>query len=518
MDESPITLNQVKDFLRRRWLIIVLAFVGTILGTYGGLNLLTEKYETEAKILVRLGRENVDPPATARGNVLVTGLRLQDAVNEIQILTSAELVSEVVDRIGVEAFRDKPTLPTTLIGWAKYYAKTAAKTVKRGYEEMLYAADLKKRLGEREAAIELIRGETVAEPERDSDVIAIRLRLPNYALAERIEQEMVALYMERRGSIRKDEGVREFYSDEVKEAKQQLMASEGARAFLKRTKAITSPQEQRSLLLRQQRELASSLSTAKAEVAALERQCEELKKQLSDTPEQIRSSRQEIPNPQALSLRERLAAARAQASVLSNKYQPESPVIQNVRREIADIETQLRAEAAISTGAVTYQLNPIRQALTQRLQEAEVSIAGIQSRSRQQQEALASVARELRVLDDADNNLADIERNRQINEDNYLALVKRSQAAEIDSQLHDSRISNVSVLQQPATSPVPVYPKKMLIFYISLGVGLLLGFVIALLADYFDDHVRDPDRTEAMSNLRCLGVAEIDPGAPALGA
>jgi uncharacterized protein involved in exopolysaccharide biosynthesis len=511
-EENPITKEMIAGFAGRRWLIVLLVFLGTVAGTYCVLSLMTEKYETESKIIVKLGRENVDPPATARGNVLVTGLRLQDAANEIQILRSSELLGQVVDEVGIEAFRAKPAQPTSLAGWAKYYVKSAVKSVKRGYDEALIALDLKKRLGERELAIETVREGTQVELEKDTDVIGIRTRLPDYTLSEKIQRSMIAVYLARRGGVRQDDGVREFLDAETQEARRSLAQIEGRIQDLKGRKSITSLQEQQSLLLRELRDLTSASIQTRTEIAGLEQQAQELRSRIAETPREIRASQQEVPNPLVNSLRERLVNLRAQLSTTSNKYQPDSVVVVNLRKEIADLEAQLQAETSTRPGTVTYEVNPLRQSLEKSLQETAVALAGARSKLEQQSRSLDQLRRELRELDAAQGTLQDAERTRVAEEERYLNLVKKRQAAHLDSELLDKRISNVNVLQQPASTPAPVYPRKLLIFYISLGVGLLLGVIVALIVEYLDPSVRDARRAELILQAPCLGVVGYGAG------
>lgn len=507
-EENPITKEMITGFFSRQWLIILLVFVGTVVGTYSVLSVMTEKYETESKVLVKLGRENVDPPATVRGSVLVTGLRLQDAANEIQILRSSELLGQVVDEVSLEAFRAKPAQPASLVGWAKYYVKSAVKSVKRGYDEALITLDLKKRLGERELAIETVREGTQVELEKDTDVIGIRTRLPDYTLAEKIQRSMIAVYLARRGGVRQDDGVREFLDAETQEARRSLSQIEGRIQDLKGRKSITSLQEQQSLLLRELRDLTSSSIQARTEIAGFEQQAQELRSRISEAPREIRASQQEVPNPLVNSLRERLVNLRAQLSTTSNKYQSDSVVVVNLRKEITDLEAQLQAETSTRPGTVTYEVNPLRQSLEKNLQETMVALAGARSKLDQQMRSLEQLRRELRELDATQGTLQDAERTRVAEEERYLNLVKKRQAAHLDNELLDKKISNVNVLQQPASTPAPVYPRKLLIFYISLGVGLLLGVIIALIVEYFDPSIRDVRRAELILQAPCLGVVD----------
>src|SRR5262249_44470441 len=113
-----ITLAQVKAFLPRYKWVIAGVFLATVVSAYVGLSLTTEQYDANAALLVKLGRENLDPPPTARNGILSTGLRREELGSEVQILRSADLFGQVVDTIGVEAFQVKRVPPPGLVAKA----------------------------------------------------------------------------------------------------------------------------------------------------------------------------------------------------------------------------------------------------------------------------------------------------------------------------------------------------------------------------------------------------------------
>src|SRR5438874_960921 len=99
--KSTVTWQDLYALLcRHRW-IIALVFAGTVLGTYAALQLMTERYESTASLLVKLGRENAEIPSTVLKTGLVTaGVQPEEINSEIQLLTSEPLAAAVVDKMG----------------------------------------------------------------------------------------------------------------------------------------------------------------------------------------------------------------------------------------------------------------------------------------------------------------------------------------------------------------------------------------------------------------------------------
>src|SRR5439155_26631799 len=112
-----------------------------------------------------------------RSTVLSTGVRREELASEVQILRSPDLLGETVDQLGMDAFRMHRTPPRPVIARIKYEIKRGLRAVQTGYRETLIALDLKKRLTEREEATAFLLSEFVAEPQKDSDVIALGLKM-----------------------------------------------------------------------------------------------------------------------------------------------------------------------------------------------------------------------------------------------------------------------------------------------------------------------------------------------------
>jgi uncharacterized protein involved in exopolysaccharide biosynthesis len=115
----------------------------------------------------------------------------------------------------------------------------------------------------------------------------------------------------------------------------------------------------------------------------------------------------------------------------------------------------------------------------------------------------------LAALDVADNHLQDLERSRSLLEAQYMTLAKRTQDADLSGKLDSNQLSNVSIITAPWSDPVPVYPKKMLLMYVSLGVGLILGLALAMLLNYLDDDIHDAKQVQAILGAPCLGAVAL---------
>ena len=156
-ERSNTTWSDISEFFANKWKIIALVFVCTVFGAYIALQLMTDRYEGKATLLVKLGRENAEVPTTVQNSGFVsTGMRKEGVNSEIQILTSPSLIAETVDKFGAEAFAFRPVPPKSLLQAVRYYIKSTVRWVKARGDDALIALNLKKRLSDRDAAIQML--------------------------------------------------------------------------------------------------------------------------------------------------------------------------------------------------------------------------------------------------------------------------------------------------------------------------------------------------------------------------
>jgi uncharacterized protein involved in exopolysaccharide biosynthesis len=499
-----ITLPQVRSFLRRYVWVIAGVFVCTVVGAYATLSLTTEKYDVNSALLVKLGRENLDAPATARNGVLSTGVRREELGSEVQILQSRRLLEDVVDELGVEAFRVQRVPPPDLLGQVKFYAKAGLRWVKTQYTDALIALDLRKRLTEREEAVALLTEELIAEPQKDADVIALRMRLADPTLGVRIQETLIDKFLAHRVDVRRNRGVREFFANEVNELRTALQAAEAAANAFRQRRDLTVPSEQKALLLRQIRELSAQRVRTNGRVMALTQQVTTAGDLMGKTAERIHSSQVELPSVSAQQLRERLVRLESERAKLLTTYMPGASPVKIVEDEIASVNRLLATRTNTELGSTTTEINPVRQQLEQSINQDTVALQGLRAELGILDQQLAALMTELRQVDAAEATLIDLDRERALLDEKYRSAVQRLTDAQIDAELDVSRISNVTVAVPPAASLGPVYPRKLLLMALALAIGLVLGIAVAIAMEWSRETMRDAEEVEAVTELVCL--------------
>ena len=511
-----VTWSDVAQFLSRYKWPIVIAFFTTVLATYGVLSLYSDKYESRAGLLVKIGRENTDPPATAgsRGGTLVSsGVRKEEVASEVQILTSPDIVEQVVDRIGPARFQPSTVVPPGFVARAKFRLKQAARAVKAQWQEVLISLGLRKRLNEREKVIEGLMQDVSVTAEKETDVITIKLRAADAQLANAVLQEWISIYMARRVQIRANSGVTEFLTHETDVARQKLMEIEAARNDWKKEHALSLTAAQKETLIRQIRDQSAIHDQTLLEIGSLSGQLDQAHRMLTATPANVKTTEVETTNSPVQVFRDELAGLEVEKSKLLSKYEPNSEPVKLLDEQIGRLKQLISNEAPRQISSTTTELNPLAKSLELRLQEDSVRLEGLKERARAQADQQKALRDQLTALESSDAKLSDLERERQIAEDAYLTLVKRRHEAEITRELDRDRLSNVSVLSQPTSSIEPVYPKRELVMGLALVLGLMVGIGLSLVFELLSGIVRSSSELSQLTALPFLGRIRLPEGA-----
>ncbi len=441
--------------LSYHWLLIMLTGLGTVICTYLAFQFVPDQYVSTSRLLVKLGRENVELPATVdKGSLLSTGVRKEEINSEIQLIASRPLIEATVDRIGLAAFRSDPPPPVTWFQRLKAVIRSVVSEVRATVREWLILLNLRQRLAEREEVVLLLTKTLSVEREKDSDVIAISAKLPSGDLAMRVVSTVVEIYLERRVEMRRDRGMSDFFDDQLNVLRAQLADLDARKLRLRDTRNMSAVSEERVLLVSRLQGLYGQLADDERELlllgaaprAAASASAAALAVPLSSFPnlEQLRVKTTEL---------------RVRRTELLQKFKPDAEPVDRVSREIAEIERTL--QLAITT------------------QQA------------QRRELARTIEQRLLSLNGGEAALEVIERERQAATQNYQSYQRRREEARVSEALDVRRVSNIALLS-PAERPIePVGPRKLLIVALAFPFGLIAGLGIALLLEYLNQTIRD---------------------------
>ena len=506
IDAGRSVVADLLGVARRRKGTILVVVLAVILGAYATLTYTTEQYEADARLLVMLGRENVEAPVTvSSGSIFTSGVQEEEVNSYVQLLESRSLAEEAVDTIGIDQFKFEPPPAKTWFQKAKAAARSVVRYGKRVVSESLISLDLKKRISERDKVVKLVQRSLRVTREGRSNVIHLSIRLPSADLAQETLDVLIASYFKRHVQLREVPNIIDLFGAEAVLYRSELESLQSARSKVREEWGVSSVEVQRAEMLRRLSLLQSSLDDHRATLALRRGQLDSLNATIALMPERVISSEVQEPNPTAETLLSSLNGARVQRINALSKYVADSAVVRAYDEQIASLELLLRTAEDRRIGPATSSPNPERMELMGQAAGYKAEIVGFEAAITEKEIQVGQLQGELQRLNKGEEILHLMDLERSVLEQKFVSNATRREEARIEQGLNSERVANVAILSAPVTNPEPASPKKLTIMGVSIIAGLFLGLGVALLMEWSDDTIYDPDGVSRPGDAPFLG-------------
>ncbi len=502
--DSGMLLSSVRDVLyvifRHKGKIVfffLLISAAVTLVTY----LLPVVYQSDAQLLIRLGRENLPgDPSVPGAMVNVTQDRTSEVKSEVAILSSHYLAEKVVDAIGEGWILDRANLRREKLeipeppapGMLKMAFRQAQDLTKQG----LITLKLIEALTPREEAIRKVLKNTKVSYEKQTNVVGVTYETRYAPLAKVVLDKLVQFYLERHVEVYTAQASPEFFQEQVTKLESDLKQREQELEAYRQQNDISSIQAQKENLLSRINKLSGELSDVTADADGLQAMVgtlEEVVKQAEKTHELSRTTG--MPNYLADKLKERVADLRERETELAARYPGTHRPLVELREQIKLVEDALAKEPESRT-EVTTGLDANREAWTHTMKSEKAQLEARRARQAKLAEEIGKHKEELALVASREPELQRLERAREMAENEYKQYRDHLQRAQINAAMDIEKVSNVSVVQ-PASEPLdPVRPKKLRNIGLGLLLGLFGGIFLAFVREYFDDTLNTTDAVE----------------------
>jgi polysaccharide chain length determinant protein (PEP-CTERM system associated) len=268
-------------------------------------------------------------------------------------------------------------------------------------------------------------------------------------------------------------------------------------------------------------EVSQALAQARLELHQAENSRDALKRQVAgEEPTFLPAVAEQAPaDAGATSVDARLDTLRKNLDTLRMRYTDEHPDIVGLKRVIADLEAQQKAEraaqhkAATGRSAVTgapINANPVYQQLKVSLAEAEANVASMQARVNEYDARYAALKASARRVPEIEAEFSQLNRDYDINKRNYDVLVARRESAEISGEMDATTgVADFRLIDPPRVSPQPVSPDRLLLFPLALVGALGAGLFATLVASRLWPTFNDSRALREVTGLPVLGTVSM---------
>jgi polysaccharide biosynthesis transport protein len=428
-------------------------------------------YESDAKLLVRYVVErttvdNVDPRPGSYGSA-------SDAIieSELQILTSWDLAVQTAEAIG-----PKRLLPN--------FKGTVSK----------------------EAAAATIASGLHVDAEKGSTIMFVSYRNRDPELATMVLNELVNRYFNKHLEVHRSAGAFDFVTQQTDQVRSRLNQTEDALRDLKAKAGIVSLDASTTSLNAEAERVEEQLHFADADLAEEQARFRQLngtpggvtivpdsdkpssdKSPASDTSASGKSEASPTPPveiPIGVIQRYQVLSSGLQKLRLTQldlfaKYTPDSQMVKTNQAEIDDVDHQLRnlehkyPDLPTRAGAIGAGNDSSSPAAT------AAHIAGLRAKRNALASRLEEIRKKIEQLAQISPQMADLERQKQLEEANYKYFEATLEKARVDEALDPSKIPNISAVQRPSPPVLETKTRNKIALAVGLaGVGLAVGFAL----------------------------------------
>ncbi len=468
---------------RHKWKIILLSLAG-IAAAAAYWWYCPPPFQSEAKLFVRYVVDNravsTDPKNAQTTSPDAMGQSILNS--EMEILTSFDLAEEAARDIGPDKI---------LAGYGG------------GNDPVKAAALIRKNL-------------LVETPKQDS-VIHVVYMNPNAAIVQPVLSQIISDYLDKHQQVHESSMSDDYLAQETAQLQSQIDEVEGELRAAKNSAGIISIPDAERSYTEQIAMLQDQLFQAQADLAG------ELGQNNKEQPQQTNSySIIETPPAAVADDREeeyqRVCARLDFLQKRQNQYYTEygytdeNRLVQETQLQIAQSEwlkknLEDRYPDLIGTYKPSSSSDQTAAAGGSGMTEAasdDLQPMSLQARIPVLKQELSELQGQASKVDDAESKITDLQRRKQMLEDNYQNFAASLEQSRIDETLGPGRVSNISTIEAP-TPPSKNYSKMTKALALMVGGGIVAGLAWAFVIEfYFDTSVRRSREIESRLKLPLL--------------
>jgi uncharacterized protein involved in exopolysaccharide biosynthesis/Mrp family chromosome partitioning ATPase len=467
-------------------------------------------YESQAKLLVRYMVERsavdaVDNPRNTGGYAPTTDTVIGA---ETEILDSWDLAVQVAEVVG-----PKRVLPQS-----------------RGTPT-------------KEAAAAAITSGLEITTHKGSNIIFVSFKHQNPEVATLVLSELVNRYFTKHLEVHRSAGAFDFVTQQTDQVRARLNQTEDALRDIKEKAGIVSLTESSTALSNEAAKTEEQLHIAEADLAEQQARVQQLRGPVArgsvtiipgsseagatptpnnataehkgkpegsnaEKPTSESPPNQELPAEivqQYQVLVSRLPRLRQATLDLLAKYTPKNQMVKENQAEINDVENQRRNLEKRYPDLPT-KVAPIGSSKNQQLDPASEAahLAGLQAKKDSLASRLLDVNKRIQQVSQLAPQIADLERQKELEETNYKYFQGTLEKARVDEALDPSKMPNISAVQRPSPPTVVTQMRNKIVLGLA-GGGLGLAVAFALLTELvLDRTVRRPVELEKLIGVNPL--------------
>ncbi len=501
-----IEIRSLRDLLRLLFIYqreFKLAALSAVVIIVLGAFLLPAKYESNARLLVKPGRDSTLPIEISNRQALVMPSTQRDPiVDEERLLTGRPIVRQVAERY-LEVLANRPP-PEGLWKRTKFYVKKAIGAVFDGIRVTLETFGVIEETTAVERLAKDLEKKFEVTHAAGSTVMEISFTWSEPEVAQEVVKAWIEIYMEERTQALGRKSLYAFYEAQTADSAAQIKSYKAQ--ILKHLNEIGASSIEDRL-----QDLSERINVLRGErfnsirlIASSDSALESTRQQLKGLPREIVTVRQIALNPAQQDLRRLLNQKRLERADMMRTYTDDAPPVKALDASIRALEKEVQDEGATVQSSEDRAPNTLTTHLERVLLDETSNNAALRTQLAEQEKQLAELEAQRREALDIEPTLARLQRELNATERNYALYVDSLEKSRIDRELDKSQISNISVIEEATYNPGRIFPKTLLMLFLAVPFGLAVGLLVVYLCYLLDQRIHDGGLVEEKFGLEAL--------------
>ena len=493
-----IEIRSFRDLLRllfifRRefqWAVTV-----TVLMAVLGAFLLPAKYESNARLLVKPGRDSTTVPIEAanRQTLIAPSTQRDPIVDEEKMLTGRPIVRIVAERYLNEVSNYQPEgFWKTL----KFYVGKGFSWGMDGLRGILQLLGIVEKQSEVDRLAKKLEKNFVVGHEAGSAVMEISFTWDDPAIAQKVVETWVNAYLEQRTQTLGRKSLYAFYEGEMRKVAGQI--DQLKQQMTEQLKSINSisVDERLENLTNQINRVSDARSGKLNERAGIRSFLSDARLQLKHQPAEVVTTREISLNPSQLDLKRRLNALQQERAALLRTFLPEAPPVKEIDENIGQLQKLINDESERLERSKNLEPNGIVVSLKQQIIDAELRDRLLSGQIREHDQQLAQLRAERQRIMSNEPQINRLQLELDSAEKSYALYAENLEKARIDQELDNSQISNIALIEHATFNPSRVFPKSLAMLLLALPAGLAVGLLTLYACFLLDQRIHDGESIE----------------------
>ncbi|HEX5357786.1 MAG TPA: hypothetical protein VFW93_16400 [Aquabacterium sp.] len=513
-----IDIRSLRDLIRLFYIFrseFKLAMITTVVLAVLGAFMLPHKYVSDARLLVKPGRENMTVPidASDRQTVYPQSTTRDPIVDEEKMLTGRPVLLEVARLYLNELSAEAPK--PGVMGSIKAAVRKVRKAISQGVSQGLAALGLVELQSDEEIMAAQLASHFQVSHGPGSNVMDLSFTWNEPMQAQRVLQTWIRVYTDQRTAVLGRKGLVLFYEGKVREVDQQI---DSAKSLLRsRLEQIngTSAQERLDMLTKRLNDLRTRLAEINAERSALQNGISFAAGRARALPKESVSERDLSQSASWLALSAQLAELKRQRADALRVFKDTAPTIKALNDSIAQLEAQLKDEDRVVQRSEKRTPNELNASMERNQLEKSVRLQELNTLYAAFDKEVADLEAARRKVMEREPELGRLEQLLSVAEKSRGLYLDSLEKARIDQALDDQRINNIAQIQEATFNPTRSSPNSMLLLFMALPAGAMVGLMVVYLYSLFDQRIHDGGRFEARFGVPLWStVKDITEGGP----